>query len=87
MQIKTGSKLTMVINNSKVYSCGRSEYAGLAQGEDTRKCVRLTPIVFPFSAKVIQVSVSEFNSAFVVQSGEVDLLLLLLLFIFHRLLC
>uniref|UniRef100_A0A1J3FWJ4 Ultraviolet-B receptor UVR8 n=2 Tax=Noccaea caerulescens TaxID=107243 RepID=A0A1J3FWJ4_NOCCA len=71
MKITMGKKHTLVTNNSKVYSCGKSDDGALGQGPETRKSERLTPIVFPFSAKVIQVSASEYNSAFVMQSGEV----------------
>lgn len=71
MKITMGKKHTLVTNNSKVYSCGKSDDGALGQGPERRNSARLTPIVFPFSAKVIQVSASEYNSAFVMQSGEV----------------
>ncbi|CAA7013777.1 unnamed protein product [Microthlaspi erraticum] len=56
MKVTAGENLTMVIKDSKVYSCGKSDFGDLAQGRETLKCARLTPMVFPFSAKVVQVS-------------------------------
>uniref|UniRef100_M4DX63 F-box domain-containing protein n=3 Tax=Brassica campestris TaxID=3711 RepID=M4DX63_BRACM len=71
MQVTTGRYHTLLINNSKVYSCGSSLSGVLAHGPETTQCVAFTPIEFPFSAKVAQVSATHNHSAFVLQSGEV----------------
>ncbi|WZY73601.1 hypothetical protein YC2023_005841 [Brassica napus] len=71
MQVTTGRYHTLLINNSKVYSCGSSLSGVLAHGPETTQCVAFTPIEFPFSAKVAQVSATQNHSAFVLQSGEV----------------
>ncbi|WZZ29099.1 hypothetical protein YC2023_012500 [Brassica napus] len=71
MQVTTGRYHTLLINNSKVYSCGSSLSGVLAHGPETTQCVAFTPIEFPLSAKVAQVSATQNHSAFVLQSGEV----------------
>lgn len=71
MQITTGRYHTLLINNSKVYSCGSSLSGVLAHGPETTQCVAFTPIEFPLSAQVAQVSATQNHSAFVLQSGEV----------------
>lgn len=71
MQIATGKYHTLLINNSKVYSCGVSLSGVLAHGPETTQCVAFTPIEFPFPAQVAQVSATQNHSAFVLQSGEV----------------
>lgn len=70
MQVTMGERFTMVIKDSKVYSCGRSVWA-LGHGKETRRCFELKPIDLPFSAQVSQVSASGYNVAFLMQSGEV----------------
>ena len=82
MQVTTGRYHTLLINNSKVYSCGSSLSGVLAHGPETTQCVAFTPIEFPFSAKVAQVSATQNHSAFVLQSGEVRWQLLFLESIF-----
>ncbi|KAJ0264149.1 Uncharacterized protein HA466_0025520 [Hirschfeldia incana] len=71
MQVTTGRYHTLLINNSKVYSCGSSLSGVLAHGPETTQCVAFTPVEFPFSAQVAQVSATQNHSAFVLQSGEV----------------
>jgi alpha-tubulin suppressor-like RCC1 family protein len=71
MQIATGKYHTLLINNSKVYSCGVSLSGVLAHGSETTQCVAFTPIEFPFPAQVAQVSATQNHSAFVLQSGQV----------------
>lgn len=71
MQVATGKYHTLLINNSKVYSCGVSLSGVLAHGPETTQCVAFTPIEFPFPAQVAQVSATQNHSAFVLQSGEV----------------
>ncbi|KAG7600394.1 Regulator of chromosome condensation RCC1 [Arabidopsis suecica] len=61
----------MVIKDSKVYSCGTSAWA-LGHGKETRRCFELKHIDLPFSAQVIQVSASDYNVAFLMQSGEIQ---------------
>lgn len=61
----------MVMNNAKVYSCGSNAYGVLGHGEEITRCFGFKPIDLPFSAQVIQVSASDFNAAFLMQSGEV----------------
>lgn len=61
----------MVLKDFKVYSCGSHVFGALGHGEQTRRCVELKPIDLPFSAQVIQVSASDHNVAFLMQSGEV----------------
>lgn len=74
---KTGRDRTIVANNKSVqYSCGLSMFGDLAQWpEARRRCVELKRKErhkdLSFSAQVIQVSASENNAAFVMQSGEV----------------
>lgn len=71
MQVTTGRYHTLLIHNSKVYSCGSSLSGVLAHGPETTQCVAFTPVEFPFSAHVAQVSATQNHSAFVLQSGEV----------------
>ncbi|XP_010545810.1 PREDICTED: ultraviolet-B receptor UVR8 [Tarenaya hassleriana] len=72
MQITTGRYHTLLICNSKVYSCGSSLCGVLGHGPETTQCVAFTPISFPFpSAQVVHVSASQNHAAFVLQSGEV----------------
>ncbi|KAF8083585.1 hypothetical protein N665_0765s0026 [Sinapis alba] len=71
MQVTTGRYHTLLINNSKVYSCGSSLSGVLAHGPETTQCVAFTPVEFPLSSQVAQVSATQNHSAFVLQSGEV----------------
>lgn len=61
----------MIINNSKVYSCGSNVVGALGHGKETKRCVGLKAIDLSLSAQVIQVLVSDYNAAFVMQTGKV----------------
>ncbi|GAB4846384.1 hypothetical protein Ancab_025390 [Ancistrocladus abbreviatus] len=71
MQIKAGRYHTLLINGSSVYSCGSSLCGVLGHGPETTQCVAFSPITFPSSAPVVQVSASHNHAAFVTQFGEV----------------
>ncbi|KMS97960.1 hypothetical protein BVRB_4g097060 [Beta vulgaris subsp. vulgaris] len=71
MQIKAGRYHTLLVSNSSVYSCGSSLCGVLGQGSEMTQCVSFSPISFPSSSPVFQVSASHNHAAFVTQSGEV----------------
>jgi alpha-tubulin suppressor-like RCC1 family protein len=77
MQVTTGRYHTLLIRDSSVYSCGSSLCGVLGHGAETTQCVAFTRIRFPSLAYVIQVSASHNHAAFVLQSGEVLLLVTL----------
>lgn len=71
MQIRSGRYHTLLIKDSKVYSCGSSLCGVLGHGPETTQCAAFTRIKFPYHVNVTHVSASHNHAAFVTQSGEV----------------
>lgn len=71
MQIRSGRYHTLLIKDSKIYSCGSSLCGVLGHGPETTNCVAFTPIKFPYPVSVTHVSASHNHAAFVAKSGEV----------------
>ncbi|KAL6554266.1 hypothetical protein OROMI_019939 [Orobanche minor] len=71
MQIKSGRYHTLLINESRVYSCGSSLCGVLGHGPETTQCVEFTPITFPCRTQVTHISASHNHAAFVTESGKV----------------
>lgn len=73
MQVAAGRYHTLLVHGSSVYSCGSSSCGVLGHGQEITQCAAFSRISLPSQSFVTHISASHNHTAFVVQSGEVNL--------------
>ncbi|RRT70792.1 hypothetical protein B296_00004254 [Ensete ventricosum] len=72
MQVTAGRYHTLLVHGSSVYSCGSSSCGVLGHGQEITQCATFSRISLPSQSVVTHISASHNHTAFVLQSGEVN---------------